>query len=458
MYGKYCKAVFLHTQKASENVRELVATTRRLTGSRIREKRLDLGIRQATLAEDVGISPSYLNLIEHNRRRIGGKLLGDLARALGVEVALLTEGADSDLLDQMRSAAGLAGELADVARAEELAARFPGWAALIAAQARRISTLDTHLRSLRDRLTHDPHLATSLHEVISAVTAIRSTASILVGQEKLDADWQRRFHENIHADSLRLAQNSEALIAYLEMPGDDSAGVPLTPLEQVETYLARTGFHIAALEGGRGDIDAVVAGSGLTGPAAQLLAIHCRQYKEDAKALPLADFTAACQQTKYDPARLAQGSGSGLARVLRRMAALPSDAGHPPMGLTIADASGALRLIKPVPGFAMPRGGGGCPLWPVFGAFSRPSQPIRAEVALPGAVAQRLLCYAIAEPGPIDSFDATPILLATMLVLPDPPDTGLTPIPVGPTCRICPRAGCLARREPAMAGLAVMER
>ena len=99
--------------------------TRRLTGSRIREKRLDLGIRQATLADAVGISPSYLNLIEHNRRRIGGKLLGDLARALGVEVALLTEGADSDLLDQMRNAAGLAGELTDVARAEELAARFP---------------------------------------------------------------------------------------------------------------------------------------------------------------------------------------------------------------------------------------------------------------------------------------------------------------------------------------------
>lgn len=430
--------------------------TRRLTGSRIREKRLDLGIRQATLADAVGISPSYLNLIEHNRRRIGGKLLGDLARALGVEVALLTEGADSDLLDQMRNAAGLAGELADVARAEELAARFPGWAALIAAQARRITTLDTHLRSLRDRLTHDPHLATSLHEVISAVTAIRSTASILVGQEKLDADWQRRFHENIHADSLRLAQNSEALIAYLETPGDDGAGAPLTAVEQVEAWLARSGFHIAALEGARGDVDAVVAGSGLTGSAAQMLTAHCRQYEDDAQALPLADFTAACRDMKYDPAGVAQRSGSGLARVLRRMATLPPDAGHPPMGLAVADASGALRLIKPVPGFAMPRGGG-CPLWPVYSAFSRPSQPIRAEAALPGAVSQRLLCYAIAEPGPVTGFDAAPILLSTMLVLPDPPETGLTPTPVGSTCRICPRAACLARREPAMAGLAVLD-
>ena len=39
-----------------------------LTGTRIREKRTVQNIRQADLAREVGISPSYLNLIEHNRR------------------------------------------------------------------------------------------------------------------------------------------------------------------------------------------------------------------------------------------------------------------------------------------------------------------------------------------------------------------------------------------------------
>uniref|UniRef100_A0AAN0NK29 Helix-turn-helix transcriptional regulator n=1 Tax=Yoonia rhodophyticola TaxID=3137370 RepID=A0AAN0NK29_9RHOB len=43
--------------------------SRRLTGARIRERRLDLGLRQSAVAQEVGISPSYLNLIEHNRRR-----------------------------------------------------------------------------------------------------------------------------------------------------------------------------------------------------------------------------------------------------------------------------------------------------------------------------------------------------------------------------------------------------
>ena len=430
--------------------------TRRLTGSRIREKRLDQGVRQAALAEAVGISPSYLNLIEHNRRRIGGKLLGDLARALGAEVAQLTEGADSDLLDQMRVAAGLTGDLAEIARTEELAARYPGWSTLIAAQARRITALEVRVQALRDRLTHDPHLAASLHEVISAVTAIRSTASILVGQERLDADWQRRFHENIHADSLRLAQNSEALIAYLEAPGDDS-GTPLTPIEEVEAWLAGTCFHLAALEDESVEVEALVGQAGLAGPAKHLLRAFCTQYAQDARALPLSQLTAACTSEQYDPARVAQRCGVGFAQVLRRMASLPPHAGHPPMGLAVCDASGAVRLSKKAPGFAMPRAGGACPLWPVFGAFSRPSQPIRAEVALPGPVQQRFLCYAIAEPCALPDFDASPVLLSTMLVLPDPAESAASPIPVGTSCRICPRSQCMARREPAINGLALLD-
>ena len=56
-----------------------------LTGSRIRERRIILGLKQAELARRAEISASYLNLIEHNRRRIGGKLLLDIAEILGVE-------------------------------------------------------------------------------------------------------------------------------------------------------------------------------------------------------------------------------------------------------------------------------------------------------------------------------------------------------------------------------------
>jgi transcriptional regulator with XRE-family HTH domain len=80
-----------------------------LTGTRIRDRRLLIGMKQSALAEAAGISPSYLNLIEHNRRRIGGKLLIGLARALGVEPGVLSDGADATIHDTLRAAADGAG-------------------------------------------------------------------------------------------------------------------------------------------------------------------------------------------------------------------------------------------------------------------------------------------------------------------------------------------------------------
>jgi predicted transcriptional regulator/transcriptional regulator with XRE-family HTH domain len=432
-------------------LKESSVPTQRLAGSRIREKRLDRGLRQAAVAETVGISASYLNLIEHNKRRIGGKLLSDIARALGVDAAQLTEGADSDILDQMRNAAASFHVDAELSRAEEMAGRYPGWGALIATQSRRIDTLQQQLQVVNDRMAFDPKLASSLHEVISAVTAIRSSASILVGPEKLDDDWQRRFHENIHNDSLRLAASSEDLITYLDAPNEEIDQIS-SPLEKVEKYLVSCGYHLEGLEDG-GDINLVVANANLDSAATQLLLGFAKQYARDAKDLPLMAFEAACHETLYDPSALAAFFQIPFAAVLRRLSTLPDGKGHPPMGLAVCDAAGVLTLVKPVPSFTMPRTSGGCPLWPVFSAMTRPDQPVRLQVALPGANEARLLCYAIATTQQSARFDAPPTVQSTMLVIPEPLDVAETALPVGVSCRICPRTHCASRREPPVKGV-----
>ena len=46
--------------------------SRTILGTRIRERRRSIGITQAELARRIGISASYLNLIEHNKRGIAG--------------------------------------------------------------------------------------------------------------------------------------------------------------------------------------------------------------------------------------------------------------------------------------------------------------------------------------------------------------------------------------------------
>ncbi|NRB02999.1 MAG: helix-turn-helix transcriptional regulator, partial [Rhodobacteraceae bacterium] len=80
-------------------------TREALTGSRIREKRIMAKLKQAELARQANISASYLNLIEHNRRRIGGKVLLSIAAALEVDPSDLTEGAEAQLLATLRAAA-----------------------------------------------------------------------------------------------------------------------------------------------------------------------------------------------------------------------------------------------------------------------------------------------------------------------------------------------------------------
>lgn len=437
-----------------------------LTGTRVRERRLRLGMKQADLARAAGVSPAYLNLIEHNRRRVGPDLLAGLARALGVGEAALAEGADSSLVEGLREAAaaaeagqgGGATPRADrvapeTDRIEEFLGRFPGWAGLLAERQARIGTLERAVEALSERMAHDPHLSAALHEVVSAVTSIRSTAAILAETEDIDPEWRARFHHNIYDDSIRLSEAADALVAYLDASPESETGLS-SPQEEVEAWLARTGYHIAGLEQPHPTpARALVAGvPELASDAARRLALaHVARYRADAEALPLETFRRALAETGPDPLALASRLGVGLARVFRRLASLPEGVG-PPIGLVICDASGTLTFRRPAPGFAPPRHGAACPLWPLYEALARPMMPIRATMEMAGRVAVRFLSYAYAETRYPDGYDGPPVTTALMLILPAQGPRSGSERRVGIACRICPRTACAARREPSIAG------
>jgi hypothetical protein len=284
--------------------------------------------------------------------------LQDIAQALDVEPSVLTDGAEAGLIDALQRASARLGGAGEAGRADEFAGRFPGWAALVSEQDRRIGQLEGQLDVLADRLAHDPQLATALHEVISAVTSIRSTASILAGDEALDQDWQRRFHGNLHDDSQRLAESSQALVAYLDS-AENETGTALLPQEEVEAFFARRGYWFADLdeaaqEGAakkviRGILQADDAPEGAI--ARKILRAHLRQYVRDAKALPFQPFLRAVETQGVDPDLLAREFDADLDCVLRRLAHLPDDPGRSQRGLAICDMSGALIYMTPVGGF-----------------------------------------------------------------------------------------------------------
>lgn len=432
-------------------------TQTRTVGARLRERRMDQRLRQADVAESVGISASYLNLIEHGKRRIGGKLLAQLAEVLGTDATTLTSGAEAGVIDRMRAAAARLSVMDDVDRAEDMAARYPAWARLIAQQENRVALLEAEVQALSDRLAHDPGLATALHNVISAVTSIRSTADILVTGDRVDADWQSRFHVNIHEESQRLTAESHALVSYLDRPKPvqvrhDGASV----LDEAEAVLAATPAIAGAIDADPHEAEEAIlslVGDGrLSDDVRAVIAARVARMASDASQLPTAAFTAKAVETGCDPAALAEHFGVPMVVVLRRLASLAPEGGLPPMALAECDAAGALTTLVTIPGFAMQRRVPPCPLWPLFTAMLQPARPVRALVALPDASETRFMCHAVAVLEPAQTAHGTPRIQSTMLAMADPDPHADVAIPVGTTCRTCPRSDCKARRVPSVLG------
>ncbi|WP_147110968.1 helix-turn-helix transcriptional regulator [Tateyamaria sp. syn59] len=422
-----------------------------LTGTRIRERRAMGGLKQFDLARQIGISASYLNLIEHNRRRIGGKLLLDIAAVLDVEPTVLSEGAEAALIASLQEAAQRA-RLAEEesVRAEEFAGRFPGWAEALAAAHRKIADLQRTVETLSDRLAHDPELAASVHEVLSTAASIRSTASILAEDKTITPEWRDRFHANIDADSRRLADSSKALVGFLDAETGEAAPSG-SPQEEVATFLGAHAQALEAVEQGAEGVERLVADAPelASEQSRHLARTILDRMMQDSAQVGLADLRGALSSLGPDVVALAAHFEVSVPHIMRRLAAVP----ELEAGLVVADRAGSLLFRKDTEGFAIPRHGAACPLWPLFQVMGQPGQVIRAQVQMPTRDTAIFDCYAAAEPvGPV-VLNAPPLLEATMLILPAPERPGMSDMPmeeVGPACHICPRAGCRGRREPSI--------
>ena len=419
-----------------------------LTGSRIRERRTVAGMRQADLARTLGISASYLNLIEHNRRRIGGKLLLDIAKILQVEPSMLTDGAEAALVAALREAASLA-NLApeDAEKAEEFAGRFPGWAEALTKGYRRMGTLERTVETLTDRLAHDPQLAASVHELLSTAAAIRSTASILADEKDLDATWRDRFHANINADSRRLAESAKSLVDYFDSAQrqeDAAAG----PQEEVDGFLEAHDYRFSGLEAGKDTIDGLIAASDMlrSRAARQLTRAVLEQVLADSARLPMKDLEKAVAEIGPDPVALSRTLDVPVSLCLRRLAGLPDVKA----ALVICDRSGSILFRKSAGALVIPRFGSACALWPLFSALTQPGQVLRLSVVQLGRGRARFDCFAVADIVGPPVYNTAPLLNATMLMLPASGPTDAPALEVGSSCRVCPRSRCPARHVPSL--------
>lgn len=218
-------------------------------GIRVRQRRKEMGVTQVALAGRIGISPSYLNLIEADKRVVGGRLLKKLADELGLELDVLTGATERRLIDRLGELAAdpaLAGLGIDPESATGLVGRHPDWAGALLALARLRRDAEQHAAAMTDRLAQDPALASAVHQVLNHAAAVRSTSEILTNVDDLTPEQRQRFVDIILAQSGDLSSLAQELV---ERFGSGGAGPKsFSPAEEVDDFIIQNRSHYPPLE------------------------------------------------------------------------------------------------------------------------------------------------------------------------------------------------------------------
>ncbi|MEM7254555.1 MAG: short-chain fatty acyl-CoA regulator family protein [Pseudomonadota bacterium] len=453
-----------------------------ILGARIRERRRQIGLTQSELARRVEVSPSYINLIERNKRGIAGPLLQRVAGALELTLDELDGASERRLLGELGELA-LQPELrrlgVEVERAGELIGRFPGWARALGVLARAERDATDAVNELADRLTHDPFLAESVHRMLSAIAVVRSAAEILDDSEPLEPAYQTRFQRMIHDEAQTLTVVGESLAEYFDRVGETNQS--LTPRDELESLfdahanrfagiesvaetvqhklsrgpsglpaLDRTGLDSIVRESCSSEIDHLINQA----PAIESAAARHRardalhRYALNAVVAPTSELLDAARKHLYDIERLAEEFGLDTGAIGERLCALPINDETPRFGHFRANAAGTLVSVRNAPGLIAPRYSSACPLWVLYRAQQSPESVIRQRAVFPNG--SRFIFLARASLVGAPGFGKPRHYVTDMLTLSEAdarltiyaPESSVPTEDVGPACRICPRERC----------------
>lgn len=451
-------------------------------GPRIRRIRNQKGLTQTAMAEGLGISPSYLNLIERNQRPLTVQLILKLASVYKVEPEELQGEARGSIasLREVFADPLLAGELPGDQELVEIAEAAPNAAAAVIKlfrayreQAERLSDLtellarEGHTTALSGaRLPIDevhevferrPNHFTALEEEAEAFTTLLDPGDDLFGALKA---WLRREH-GIVVKVLPVATMPNWRRRYDRHSQRLFLSERLSPFDQLrevamEASLIRMQVAVAA------EIQALK----LTSDEARRLArFELGRYAAHALMMPYQAFFAAAQRARYDVDVLRSRFGVSFEQAANRLTMLQrSGASSVPFFMLEVDNAGNRFRKAGAQGFPQSRFGGGCPKLPVHAAFTQPGQIFVEAVEMPDGA--EFLCVARTLEGPQGAFSERPRRTAILLgcdigfrdeivygaALPAPA-VGAKPgavaaTPIGPACRLCERSGCLSRAEP----------
>ncbi|MCO5733069.1 short-chain fatty acyl-CoA regulator family protein [Rhizobium sp. SSA_523] len=451
-----------------------MAENKIFAGPRVRRLRLSLNLTQTAMAEGLGISPSYLNLIERNQRPLTVQLLLRLSSVYKVDLDKL-QGEGGGAAAQLREVFAdplLSGEIPGDQELIEVAEGAPNAAVGIIKLYRAYREQAERLSDLADLLAREGH-ETSLSGARLPMDEVRETL-------------ERRpyYFERIEAAA-------EAFHATLA-PGDDLPAalkawlrnthgivVRMLPVHAMPTLRRRYDRHSmrlflserlslvdrvreiaqeAALLALGADIAAELEGLSLsTGEALRIGRFELARYAAHALMMPYGSFHAAGQRARWDVDLLVSRFDVSFEQASHRLVSLcRPGAAAPPFFLMEVDHAGNIIRRAGAQGFPQARFGGHCPKLGLHSAFAQPGQLLAERVEMPDGAAFLTLSRTLEGPkaGFGERLRRTAMLLgcdyaaAQETVYFTAAQLPASLVAAGTACKLCERQGCLSRAEP----------
>ncbi|MEP3244289.1 MAG: short-chain fatty acyl-CoA regulator family protein [Sneathiella sp.] len=220
-------------------------------GSRLRRLRKDKKISQMDLASELGISASYLNLIEHERRDLTVPLLLRISQILKVDPLVfasqregqLTAELNEALQDPLFTDADISDSLLTTATSEfpELCEQL-----LTLYKAYKIALGD--LQYMRERLSQDSVLADSSFRLRTLVTSIFSLSEIVHDNDDLNPSQRQEFLNIILKDSAVLTETVNEMLGFMGGDHISDKGLSPSPMEAVTDFIQAKNNYFSPLE------------------------------------------------------------------------------------------------------------------------------------------------------------------------------------------------------------------
>jgi hypothetical protein len=457
----------------------MVVQRKLFLGARLKRLRRDRGLNQSQMADQIGISGSYLNHLERNQRPVTAGILLRLAEAFDVDVKAFAadtpEASGASQLSEIFSDPVLAD--LGVSRSElvELADNAPSVAEGIArlytalgelrrhpagdagADPRVLITPETWVRDyIQAQRNHwaeleeaSETLGGALNHPLSVAEPLRQRLKEAWGVEVRVVDPEILEDASQHYDP----QRRMLMLSSLLRPENRTFGIA---------------YQLALLEFAPIIARMMEAARPPDPGSRHLLHMSFANYAAGAIMMPYGKFLRAAEEHRYALDRLTAQFGANVEQVAHRLTTLSrSGARGVPFFMLRVDPAGNISKRYAGESFPFSHFGGTCPRWHLHNAFQTPGQTIRQLIETPDGQRYFTISRTIERPIRPDLRDDALLAIglgcdvkhAHRIAYSDGLDLVDTPAtPVGPACAICPRLQCPYRATaPAGRMLAVEE-